>query len=321
MKTGDFIKKFIAHTLKRKTTHGSYRVLKGEFCEVLVKSRSTFNQPNGSIIVAITFSKNITLFNDYSMSNMRRQVRDDIGYSTLFIVPNEVLAYDIDNFLDSGVIEIDDKKRQALIEVGDTPWLFEHDAEYERRSDMTMQYTGATKIHTRVASIEEALKHVKPSGNVCEIQQHWARAMPYDWKKPVLDKFYVDRLRTPVNPFDYGFTIEDCVAKEVYNSYSTLGGRNFSLNKGTQNSTADLAGFKAAIKEWEKALEEYQKRTTTEWEGISALEEANKPKGNILLCPEGVFMTGLVGDRYSRQKKVELKGWYKMIGKSGKVYF
>ena len=321
MTTAEFIRKFMDHTLKRKTTHGSYRVLKGDFCEVLVKSRTSFGRPDGSIIMAITFSKDITIFNYYSVDKMRSQVRHDLGYDTLFTVPNEKLAYDIQNFLDSGVIELDDKNRQALIEVGDTPWLFEHNKEFERRSEKKMQYTGATKIHTRVASIEEALKNVKPTGNVVEVQQHWTRAVPHDWVMPVLAKEHADRLSIPVNPFDFGFTLEDCIAKDLYQTYNTFGGRNFAVLKVNNRPNADMKGFIAATKAWQKALEEYSKRTTDSWDGINALEEPNKTRGRILVVPEGVFITGLVGDRYSRQKKVELKGWYKLIGKSGKVYF
>ena len=322
MTTAEFVQKFMDHTLKRKTTHGSYRVLKGDCCEVLVKSRTSYGTPNGSVIVAITFSKELTIFNDFTVDRMKMKVKRELQYRKLFTVPNEVLSYDIQNFLDSGVIELDKKNKLALIEIGDTPWLFEHDKAYEKRSERVMQYTGATKIHTRVASIKEALNHVKPTGNVCEIQKYWARAVPVGWKEPQLAQDMLDALRTPVNPFDYGFKLEDCVAKEVYNSYTANGGRNFAVEKSNKKyNHADLQGFKDAIKKWDKALEEYLERSTDEWEGIHALAEPNIPNGKILLCPEGTFMTGLVGDRFSRQRKIELNGWYKIIGKSGKVYF
>ena len=312
MKTADFFNLFKHHALGKKRNFGSYRVIDGDNCQILVRSSTSYSVPNGSELIAITFSPQITLWHKSNLQKVKYSVVKDIAGVTLRL-NNVILDEDADNLLDSGIIDIDKANDKMLIEIGDTPWLFEHE-DTQEDANWSWTYNIGTKLGVRCASIVDALVAVKPRPNTITA---------LGWTMERCDADFVpngitpeDRvvLSKPVNPIDYGFKIEHCKRETTY-TRGSMGGMLLFL-KNEYLTTPDGARYEAACKVWDTALEMYDDMNPGRYENIST------NGGQMLLVGGDQGTLYIIGEHrmmYDNGQTINLDWWHKLLNKSSKI--
>ena len=124
--TEAFVSAFVHGKLGRKHVFGTYRVLDGENCKLLVKSGTSSGRPSSINIIGIDLStkdtrlvffhnNNISIGN-YSTTRMLRECGAQL-------IPDAMFKSDDNELLNSGIIDIDEGN--VLIEIGDEPWLLD----------------------------------------------------------------------------------------------------------------------------------------------------------------------------------------------------
>ena len=312
MKTADFFNMFKHHTLGKKRNFGAYRVIDGDNCQVLVRASTRYGVPNGSELIAITFSPRITLWHDTNIRQIKHTVVEDIVGTKLWI-NSTILDENADNLLDSGIIDVDPRKNKMLIEIGDVPWLFEQE-DTQVDENWAWTYNIGTKLGVRCASVTDALVEAKMQPNTISALGWTMERMPESFVPDGITPEDRVLLSKPINPMDYGFQIEHCKKETTY-LRGSVGGDMLFL-KSQHAGTAEGMAYQAACKVWDKALNRYGAMTPSRHENISRGDGEMVQVGG----PSGVlYLRGEHRQMYTTSSNIDLKGWHKLLDKSSKI--
>lgn len=309
MNTPMFFNAFKTGALGKKRSLGSYRVMDGDHCQVLVRSVIKDGLPGGSELIAITFGQGVTLFHGPNYADLKNQVTDRVEGQVLKI-SSAIMDEEADNLLDSGIIDIDEANTKMLIEIGDTPWLFEQ--EIARVDDnWKWKYNQGNKLGVRCASVAEALVATKSAPNTIDglgwrLERQPEGFMP-DGILPEDRKI----LTAPPNPMDYGFAIEDCTRETSYRR--GVVGHDMLYLRSSQADTTEGAKFKVVTDAWDAALERFNDMTPSRWKNISLRDGA-------IICVGGVagtiYLRGSFRALYTQSDGITLTHWHKIVGES-----
>ncbi len=335
-----FVESFMNQKLGRKHVFGSYRVLDGDNCKLLVKSSYTSNQPTGNSLIAIDLSTDnvhLVFFHQYnsqsSTYSVNRLLRDDIAQKML----DKMFSGDDDNLLSSGIIDINESF--ALIEMGDTPYLLHRKVDGDGTEGHHLQttslgcpmYSHAMEVPSRVATIAEAQELTKqPEGQVDIVGTWWASAMPLDFTPPPFNPGYVKTLSTALNPIDYGFTLNECYIASATMSKMTihlLAPKDEILEN--QTNAPHVKAYVAAKKTWDKAKQAHDHRHPGSWEGVTCFSSRfarqgsnSSTSGEIIVTNEGTYVRGTLKalDNFNHEwPRTKAGVWYKLTAKSGRI--
>ncbi|KKL80925.1 hypothetical protein LCGC14_1999840, partial [marine sediment metagenome] len=266
MKTADFFNLFKHHTLGKKRNFGSYRVIDGDNCQVLVRASTRYGVPNGSELIAITFTPSITLWHDANLRQIKHTVVTDI-HGVKLRLNSTILDENADNLLDSGIIDVDESNNKMLIEIGDTPWLFENE-DTQVDDHWTWLYNIGTKLGVRCASVTDALIAAKMQPNTISALGWTMERMPESFTPDGITPEDRITLSKPVNPMDYGFQIEHCQRETTYRRGS-VGGDMLYLKSEYAGGAKGMA-YKDACNVWDEALSRYSDMRPDSYENISS---------------------------------------------------
>ena len=331
-----FISGFLERTLGRKKIHGSYRVLEGDNCKLLVRATTQYGLPDGNALIAVDLSdeNNKMIFwrmgynNSFTYRMTRHSDEDMGGYQTL---PELILSGEEENLLHSGIVDIN--LTHALIEIGDKPFLLHREITDGQAQTVTIGkgYAYANQVPRRVASIREALEKVKdPTDDRKICQEWWAKEMPLTFQPPEFDPELVKVLSTALNPIDFGFSIDNCVIALVTGAgYENKGQRSFvpkmKILKATPKTTK-IQRWVDAVTKWSDAADKLIKRKPAVHKGLSvhnsryvSLANQDERTGTILVTDEGVYLTGEVHSHSDWIQSDILTNWYKLTQHANQI--
>ena len=331
-----FISGFLENTLGRKKVHGSYRVLDGDNCKLLVRATTNFGLPHGNALIAVDLSDENTKMvfwrMGYSSSftyRMTRHLDEDMsGYQTL---PELILSGEEENLLHSGIVDIN--LTHALIEIGDKPFLLHREITDGQAQTVTIgkDYTYANQVPKRVASIREALEKVKDPAEDRKIcQEWWAKEMPPTFQPPEFDPELVKLLSTALNPIDFGFSIDECSITAVSGAgHDRMIQRSFVPNRGIMKATpktTKVQRWMEAVAKWSDAADQLLKRRPAVHKGLSihssryvSIANEEERQGTLLVTDEGVYLTGEVHSHNNWVHSDILTNWYKLTQHANQI--
>ena len=312
MKTADFFNLFKNHALGKKRNFGSYRVLDGDNCQVLVRASTRYGVPNGSELIAITFSNRITLWHHNNLQQIKYVVVDAIDGIKLKVNAT-ILDEKADNLLDSGIIDIDAINDKMLIEIGDVPWLFENEPTL-MDDKWNWTYNIGTKLGVRCGNIADALIHAKMPSNTISALGWTMERMPESFKPDGISSEDRSTLSKPINPLDYGFDIEHCTRETTY-IRGSVGPDLLYLKQAYAGSSGGLA-YVAACKVWDDALGRYAEITPSRHESIS---RAGGEMVRVGGANGQLYLKGQHRQLYDSSQAIDLQGWHKLLDKSSKI--
>jgi len=324
-----FITAFFENTLGRKRVHGTYRVLEGDHCKLLVRATTSHGTPAGNELIALDLSddNNKLMFwrDGYRRNFTYRMSRHlDDGTGSHQALPELILTGSEDNLLHSGIVDI--SPTHALIEIGDKPFLLHRDTESNKVS-----YTHANQVPNRVASIREAQDKVKdPVEDRKLCQEWWAKEMAFGFNPPEFDPELVKVLQTALNPIDYGFDIDECSIGTVSGSgYGSDTLRAFVPKKKIIEATPlslRVQRWKAAAVKWSDAANQMTNRKPPVYKGLSvqtrrytSLANDEDRSGTIIITAEGVYVTGHVHSKADWKQSEALTKWYKLTQHANQI--
>lgn len=327
--TVSFIRAFMHGTLGRKRVHGTYRVLVGDHCKVLVRASTRYGVPDGNTLIGINLSdeeQQCMFFHWFNTNCFTYRMNKDLDVYNAPKIPADVLDDDDGNILASGIVEANDTK--VLIELGDKPYLLHKKVDdngkqvvYDAESGGGIpKFATADKLRVRVATIAEAEEQVKdPVGLEQLLSGWWIDKMPVDFKPPALLAEYVDTLHHPLDPLDFDFTIDDCGVTSTShdgNTFRCLTPRS-ELIEGTPDARArEWLDAKAL---WDKAVEKLVARTPLEYEGLTTKSErysyggsSIQRTGQIVRAHDGVYLLGEFRTTAEWNETQTLTRWHKI---------
>ena len=313
MNTADFINKFKEGKLGKKKQHASYQVMKGKWCDLLVRAVQNNRRPGDSQLIAIYFGQGVTLF-----TNNYKKLRDSVTRDVQGHTPKvtHTVLKPADEFLiESGIIEIDEDNGLMLVEIGMTPWLFHQDPHYEpdKWTHWTWNYNTATQISKRVQTIAEAVEDTKlPSNQMVRIDRLVER-MPSDFVPEFTSPEDQKILMTPPIPFEYGFGFDDVVYQSVYANKGRGHKPLYLKTELYQNSHA--GSFKAAVEAYNEAGLRFEQREPDHWEELTTND-----RGRLMIGTDGqTYLIGHVYHRYNQNEAFDFTSWHKVLGKSPQI--
>ena len=310
MTTAEFINLFKTGKLGKKRTHSGYRVMDGDHCQLLVRSTRRYRAPSGSELLGIYFGNNICIFHN-NFSGIRSSVTKDVVGSKP-ILSNNVLDQDDQSLIDSGIIEVDEDRQLMLVEIGETPWLFEFDPSYCGKFG-GWDYNTGSQITKRVATIAEAEKDVALGEHHIDRLGRLLEVMPSDFVPVATSEKDHEILKHPPNPFHYGFSLEDCTGPAAYSRNGTGCGPLYLRSKAAASNAA--IPFKEAVQEYAYALERFIERAPPCWNELTHSES-----GTILVAEGGnVYIKGHISHRYNSSEEHDFDTWNKILGESKKI--
>ena len=329
-----FITKFFDNTLGRKRVHGTYRILEGDYCKLLVRATVQSGVPDGNELIAIDLSDNdnrvVFWKNGYSHSFTYRMSRTlDNDVNNYQVLPEMILTGEEENILNSGIVDI--SPTHALIEIGDKPFLLHRNMENTHTTTKKRTYTHANQVSKRVASIREALNEVKdPIGDRQICQEWWAREMPPGFVPPEFDPELVKVLSIALNPLDYGFKIDECTIGVLSGQgYGIPALRSFVPKKKlmlAKPQTARVQKWMEALAKWTDAADKLLGRSPPIYKGLSvhsskysSVVRDDDRKGTIIVTTAGVFITGEVHSGSNWVKNTILTQWYKLTRAANQI--
>ena len=324
-----FISGFFENTLGRKRVHGTYRVLEGDHCKLLVRATTMYGTPTGNELIALDLSNdtNKQMFWKHGYSrNFTYRVSQYLadGMGSYQALPELIITGSEDNLLHSGIVDI--SPTHALIEIGDKPFLLHRDTGITRIS-----YTHANQVPNRVASIHEAQNKVKdPVTDRKLCQEWWAKEMRLGFNPPEFDPELVKVLQTALNPIDYGFDIDECSIGTVSGSrYGSETLRVFVPKKkviGAVPQTTRVQRWKVAVAKWADAANRMTNRKPPIYKGLSVqtsrypgLANDEDRIGTIIITAEGVYIRGEVHSKADWNQSETLTKWYKLTQHANQI--
>ena len=315
MKVADFINLFKTGGLGKKRQHTGYKVMDGEHCQLLVRSTRRWGVPGGSELIGIYFGSDVCLFHN-NFYKLRNSVTECVHHPKP-IITGSILKSSDEHLINSGIIGFDEDKGVMLIEIGDTPWLFEQDNKYTptNYADWKWHYNSGTQISKRVGTVAEALNDVVLPDNVVSRLGYLLKVMPSDFAPITTSEEDIKLLMNPPNPFNYGLTLDDCVVQTVYGSKG-LGCHPLIVKRSVASSSRG-AQFRADSVAYNGALERFDGRSPGHWEDIQE-DESN---GSLLIgVNKQVYLKGQVHNRFNANtEKDNFKTWVQVMGKTTKI--
>jgi len=328
-----FITGFFGNTLGRKRVHGTYRVLEGDYCKLLVRATTMYGTPAGNELIAIDLSNDNNRMVFWKQGFARsfsyrvsRKIEEGIG--KFQALPETICNGSEDNLLNSGIVDI--SPTHALIEIGDKPFLLHSEAAISPRTRQT-SYSHANQVPKRVSSIYEAQEEVKdPIDNRKLCQEWWAKEMPFGFKPPEFDPELEKILRTALNPLDFGFEIDECAISTM--SGSSYGGpslRSFVPRKKIVEAipkTTKVQKWMEAVAKWSAAADKLLKRKPVLYKGLSihssrytSIAKDEERTGTIIVTTEGVFVIGTVHSKADWNQSDTLTQWFKLTRHANQI--
>lgn len=315
MTTSEFINKFKTGKLGKKRQHASYRVMDGQHCQLLVRATKRYGMPGGSELIGIYFGDGIVLFHK-NFSGLRYSVTDQVD-SPKPVLTDKVLKENDEHLIDSGIIEVDDERGLMLVEIGDTPWLFEQDPKFKpnRYSGWDWSYNTGVQLSKRVETVEEAIQNtILPPDQISQLGR-LLKVMPSDFVPVATSEADKKLLMNPPNPFDYGFGLNDLVTSS---GYSTAGQgckplylKNKLFNSGT--------GFKTAVQAYNDAVKRFTNIEPDFWEKLTITKTGDNPGTIIIGENEQVYIKGHVYLRNNSSEVGDFMTWHQVLGESSKI--
>ncbi len=310
MKTADFINLFKTGKLGKKRTHSEYKVMDGDNCQLLVRATRRCGVPGGSELLGVYFGDDLCLFHA-NFRGIRNSVLDQVSEPKPILV-NTVLDENDQHIIESGVIGFDEEKRLMLVELGETPWLLEHDPSFSNHY-WNWRYNTGTQVSKRVATVAEAMADIKEPDDQITRLGRLLQVMPSDYVPVSTSKADIERLMSPPTPFDYGFTLEDCQVLPMFAQRATGATPLYLKPKIAQSTLANK--FNAAAIAYNEAADRFNERTPGQWEELTHNET-----GSILKAEGGaIFIKGHVYHRYNSSEKHDFPTWHKVLGKAKKI--
>lgn len=308
MNTNEFISGFLNGTIGRKKTHGTFKVLEGQHCELLVHSTRNNGQPTGNEVIAIKFLSSKNSFSWLASSSNRRMSRT-IGMfeGVCKTLPASVFNSKIPGLLSSGIVDTSDS--YSVIEIGDTPYLFTHGPHNKQWNIKQIE-----ALDSRVSTINEALKLIAiPEGCVIINKTIVAKVMPNDFAPQEIDKESKQLLITPPSPIDFGFAFEECMP--------TATGMLIPLDANTTNNPRTAREL-----EWSKAKQQYDAAYRL-WNSMYPYAYANmnikrtlfslssdtSRAGRFVVSSHGVFFKGIIHSTEFSNTSTTAIGWHKYM--------
>jgi hypothetical protein len=330
--TATFVRAFMSNQLGRKRVHGTYRVLEGDHCWVLVKAAVEDGRPAGSTLMAINLQPSKDTLNPLCFWHwhntsafsyrMSRGV-NGIDTSKWQGLPRKVMSSRDEAILSSGIIE--EGPKDLLLEIGDKPYLLHR----KRSSDGELEkgYYWIDPVSKRVATIAEAQAlTADPDGerNICG--EWWAEAQEEGFMPPAFDPDAMKVMSAPMNPLDYGFTMDEVeVQSGGYGSdeiHRLLPKAKLLISK---TLTARSARWINDRTKWKEAADTWVKREPSEYMGLSSqvkrytIGTCPDTRGTILRTAKGVYVTGTLHSVSDWSAVDALGRWYKLTTVSKKL--
>jgi hypothetical protein len=321
--TSEFVKEFKRGTLGRKRVHGTFRVLDGDHCQLLVRSSTRRGRPAGNKVVAIKFNQDgsdgMMFYHWHNTSSFTYGVNRDLDVYNENKMPLRMMSGDEDNLLNSGIIAEDGK--HVLLEIGDIPWLLYKN---EALQETKLTFSKARQLHKRVQTIEAALEDSNPPEGAVEISNTWW-ATPTDstFTPPELDLEVEATLKQGLNAMSFGFTPDECSVQRAgaYGSDALsilvpLGWKQID-NNGVHPHDSRVTRFVAAYTKWEKAIKTYTERSPMEYKGIHCRKDrynntARNRVGRIIRSSQGVFIKGEFRATCDWSDVTKVTTWHKL---------
>jgi hypothetical protein len=335
--TTTFIKAFLEGTLKRKRVHGTYRVLNGDHCKILVRASTRYGRPDGNELIGINLStdtEDVAFFHSYNTKCFTYHMNRILDTHNAPKLPSTVFGNDDNNLLASGIIDTDETR--VLVEIGDRPYLLHRKLVNNGDDPVTWQsdemevgisvFETGDALPSRAASIQEATELVKdPVGMEILCKMWWVERQPNNFTPPALDQQYTDVLTQPVNPLECGFTLDECAVTEA-----TGGGDGVKVlcpidSVLEEPHTARAKHYIAALAKWNEALEKVASRSPVEYQGLnckgarySYSNTTNNKQGSIIRTPVGVYLKGKFQQSADWSVAQKLDVWYKLHTKTSR---
>ena len=334
--TPDFIHAFMEGGLGRKRVHGSYRVLDGEHCKLLVRAMTEGGRPGGSILMAINLSDETTKLSFWQTNYDRcftYRMAKAINTGSYQKLPDIIISGEEDSLINSGIIATD--ATHLLIEIGDKPFLLHRDIKDGDAQTVTLGTTRsgcpafayANQVTSRVATISEALELSKdPVDERNLVSVWWAKKMEFGFTPPPFNPEDIKTLAAPLNPLDFGFEIEECKLGSISSGKQNLHvfTPKDSILKDTPPSNR-VTQWTDACEKWNLAGERLYTRLPNQYKGISIASSrymyssSETTIGDIVVTSEGVFIKGTIHNSESWDKKDKLTTWYKLTIPSNQI--
>ena len=334
--TINFIQGFFNGTLGRKKVHGTYRILEGDHCRLLVRATTSYGRPSGNDLMAIDLSdeNNRLCFwkAGYSRSFTYRMIQNiDDGIGGFQSLPESMLTGDEQAILNSGIVDVDASR--ILIEIGDKPFLLHRetsndDSQTVKTTTLTSGvpvYIYANQVPTRVATIQEAAEKVKdPVDERRLVGVYWAKQMEAGFVPPPFDPEYIKTLSIPLNPLDYGFTMDECIIVAVTRNSNTVHSW-IPKDKVTKTVTPQVQRWQEAVAKWDHAADAWLGRLPQAYKGITtasskyAYSTSEETTGEIVVTAQGVFITGIIHSQKYWDKEDTLTNWYKLTTEANQI--
>jgi hypothetical protein len=313
MKVADFINLWKTGKLGKKRQHTGYRVIDGDHCQLLVRSTSHRGVPGGSELIGIYFGNNVCIFHA-NFDGIRDSVIKKVECPKP-VLCGAVMKGNDPALIDSGIIGFDDEKGLLLVEIGETPWLFECDPLFKpsRYTTWDWKYNTGTQLGKRVETVAEAEKDIVLDDGVVSMIGYLLKVMPSNFTPLTTSEEDQKLLMLPPNPADYGLTLDDMCVQTVYNR----GGRGCTplfvkdkvlvTQRGAQ-FMADALAHNAAAKRFSEVEPAY-------WDQLTSDEN-----GTLLVgANEQVYIKGHVYHRYASSESGDFKVWHQVLGKTTKI--
>ncbi len=320
MKTSDFINLFKTNGLGKKRQHSGYRVMDGEHCQILVRSTKRRGVPKGSELIGIYFGHDVCLFHK-NFYNLRASVTDQVS-DPKPVISAAILKESDEYLINSGIIGFDEDKGLLLLEIGETPWLFEQDPMYTMHSQRpprpywTWHYNTGAQVSRRVASVAEAENDTALPDDVVSRLGYLLKVMPSNFEPVSTSEADKNILMTPPNPFDYGMTLDDLIVA----AGSRVG---VGLERGCNplritmkvSAEARSAQFKKDVSVYNRATDRFDKKNPSTWEGIHVGDN-----GTVFIgANEQVYLKGHVVQKSPGTEETDLNTWCQVVGKTSKL--
>ncbi len=329
--TVTFVQAFLQGKLGRKRVHGTYRVLEGDHCKVLVRATTSYGRPSGNDLIAInldTTEEHVSFFHSHNTRCFTYRMNSTLNAYNSPKLPAKVLDDADSQLLASGVIDVNDN--EMLIEIGDKPYLL-----YRKKIDdgTPVTWNGINTfseldvIPARVVTISEAKDLIKdPPGAVQLCDIWWAHKQPVGFQPPTLDEAILKVLSGPVNPLEHGYKLEDCSIYNGGNSEHAI--QTLVPYPELLDALLDsrAKGYLAARDTWNEACDIVKTRVPPEYRGLSIKKSKYSMStttyeitGVILRTSEGVFVKGIVTNKEDWEIKQKLDSWYKLDSKINRI--
>jgi hypothetical protein len=227
-------------------------------------------------------------------------------------IPYEFCTSDTPNILNSGII--DHSSTHVLVELGDTPFL----CKFKMNSDGSPSLNSLGRevvdtmeqLDTRVATLAEAITQTA----ILETQRilldtFIIEEMPNSFVPPSLDNNILAVLHHPINPLNFGFTVDQC---KMWEGRLVLK----DMDSHARAPTSHYIAYTNAIKSWDVACEQFKIMYPERLGELVTNQYSRYSSGGIgviVISPIGTFLRGQFYRGYSTTVSNAITTWHKLI--------